>query len=364
MGEVIKRTKGGRFLGYYLRWYEGGRRRQKASGCATYLEAKRMLLAIEAAALAGDPERAVPERANELTVREVCERFLCEWNSPRIKHIGRYRLGSRASLRPLLAAIGAVPLSKLTRKQLEKVRDKLGQRYRANTVRNILRPLGAALSWAVRQGIILQSPMRGLELPRKERSLESLSQEEAAQLLTEAERQARKGTLPWWSRWVAISLALRLGLRRGEVFGLRWTDIDFGAKRVTVARSYKLAPKSGKARHLPLPSSLVPLLEEWRTRCPKTADKLVCPVLNRGRWQMSSEKATHCLRLLLKAAGCRLLTRGWHALRHTFASQYLMAGGSIAALQQMLGHASVETTMIYAHLSPNYLAGEIERLKY
>jgi integrase len=364
VGEVIRKVKGGRFLGYYLRWYEGGRRRQKASGCATHLEAKRMLLEIEARAARGEAGFSAPKQPDSLTVGEVCERFLGEFNSPRIKHIGRYRSGSRASLRPLLAAIGSVPLAKLTRKQLEQTRDKLSQRYRANTVRNILRPLGAALSWAVRQDLAPHSPMRGLELPRKERSLESLTQREAALLLVEAERQARKGGLPWWSRWVAISLALRLGIRRGEVFGLRWTDIDFAAKRITVARSYRLTPKSGKARHLPLPSSLVPLLEEWRGRCPETAERLICPVVHRGRWQMSSEKATHCLRLLLKTAGCRTLTRGWHALRHTFASQYLMAGGSIAALQQMLGHASVETTMIYAHLSSDYLAGEIERLKY
>lgn len=364
MGEVIKRTKGGKFLGYYLRWYESGRRIQRASGCATYLEAKRKLLDIEARAARGESTWNAPRTKEDLTVREVCERFLSEFQSPRIKHIGRYRLWSRASLRPLLAAIGAVPLAKLTRRQLEQIRDELCQRYRANTVRNILRPLGAALSWAMRQGIIIQSPMRGLELPRRERSLESLTQEEATQLLAEAERQARAGALPWWSRWVAISLALRMGLRRGEVFGLRWTDIDFGAKRVTIARSYNLAPKSGKTRYLPLPASLVPLLEEWRRLCPETAESLVCPVAHHGRWQMSSEKATHGLRLLLKASGCRPLTRGWHALRHTFASQYLMAGGSIAALQQMLGHASVETTMIYSHLSSDYLAKEIERLKY
>ncbi|EFE4865564.1 tyrosine-type recombinase/integrase, partial [Escherichia coli] len=44
-----------------------------------------------------------------------------------------------------------------------------------------------------------------------------------------------------------------------------------------------------------------------------------------------------------------------HALRHTFASHFMMNGGNILTLQKILGHAKIQTTMIYAHLAPDYL---------
>ena len=67
---------------------------------------------------------------------------------------------------------------------------------------------------------------------------------------------------------------------------------------------------------------------------------------------MSSNRATHGLALVLRAAGCKPLVRGWHALRHTFASQFIMAGGNLLTLQQLLGHASITTTVdTYGHLT-------------
>jgi site-specific recombinase XerD len=65
-----------------------------------------------------------------------------------------------------------------------------------------------------------------------------------------------------------------------------------------------------------------------------------------------------------KAAGVRAIKRPWHALRHTFASHFMMRGGNILTLQKLLGHATLEMTLIYAHLSPDHLAGEIARLNF
>jgi hypothetical protein len=67
---------------------------------------------------------------------------------------------------------------------------------------------------------------------------------------------------------------------------------------------------------------------------------------------------------LLRAAGCHIPQRPWHALRHTFASHYVMSGGNILALSKTLGHSKLETTMIYAHLAPDFMAAEIARLSF
>lgn len=368
MGDIVRRMgRGGRFLGWYIRYRDvDGARKQRASHQPTRALAARMLLEIEARVARGAAGIATPEpRAASITVAELCERFLREFASPRIKHLGRYRAASRTALGRVLRHVGPLQLAALTRADVEKARDAIARSFKPNTVRASLAPFGTALGWAVKQGLIASNPARGVEMPRRELSTEHLSAAEATQLLGEAERRARASNSPvWGSRHVAVALALRLGLRRGEVFGLRWQDVALEAGRLTVARSYRLAPKSGKPRHLPIHSALLPLLREWRERCPATAEGLVCPVFYAGRWGMSSSRATHGLPQLLRGAGCKRLERGWHALRHTFASQFIMAGGSLATLQKLLGHSTIEMTLVYSHLAPDFVAAEIERLKF
>ena len=367
MGDIVRRVSRGRFVGWYIRYKDvDGKRKQRATHQPTKALAARVLLEIEARVARGT--MGIPERAAapaSLTVSELCERFLVEFKSPRIKHLGHYRAGARTALARVLKHVGPLPLCALTRVHIEKARDGIARRFKPNTVRASLAPFGAALTWAVRQGLLSANPARGVELPRREFSTEYLVGEQAARLLAVAEQQARDTSNPTaWSRFIAVSLALRLGLRRGEVFGLRWPDVDLDAARLTVAKSYDLLPKSGKARHLPLPSTLIPLLRAWQDICPPSRDRLVCPVLYAGRWGMSSSRATHGLVPLLRAAGCEPLARGWHALRHTFASKFIMAGGNLVTLQKLLGHASIEMTLVYSHLAPDFVASEVERLKY
>ncbi len=367
MGDIVRRVSGGRFIGWYIRYKDAdGRRKQRASHQPTKALAARLLVEIEARVvrgLIGMP--AAPPPTATLRVAELCERFLCEFASPRIKDLTRYRAGARTALARLLPHLGHLPLTELERRHLEKARDAIARRFKPNTVRATLAPLGTALSWAVRQGLLARSPARGLELPRRELSTEYLSGEEASRLLDAAQRPAdRSGHPAAGSRLVAVSLALRLGLRRGEIFGLRWQDVALAAGRLTVAKSYRLAPKNGKARHMPLPTALLELLRRWQPRCPPTSEGLVCPVLYAGRWGMSSRRASHGLGALLRAAGCKPLARGFHALRHTFASQFIMAGGSLVTLQKLLGHTSMEMTLVYSHLAPEFVVMEVERLKY
>lgn len=70
------------------------------------------------------------------------------------------------------------------------------------------------------------------------------------------------------------------------------------------------------------------------------------------------------LATVMKAAGVKVPEREWHAMRHTFSSQFMMAGGNILTLQKLLGHGSVQMTMIYAHLAPDFMASEVARMAF
>jgi integrase len=371
MGEVIRKTKGGKFVGWYIRYVDAdGKRKQRATKQPSHAEARRMLIEIEARiarGMAGMEER----HQTTLTVAEIFERFVAECSNPKCKDLAAYRKRVRFQLgrvRSEVPQVARLNLAALSPGHIAKIRDGLGQRYQAGTVRTTLIAVSAALTWAVREGLIATNPAKSVARPPSPTPrLDFFSTEEVRRLLEGAERGARSATgataTARWSKWVGISLALHTGMRKGEVFGLRWQDIDLEQQRLTVARSYATTPKSGKARHLRLPASLVPLLSEWRQHCPSSP--IVCPVSHYGSWGMSlNPSCEHGLPKLMRTAGCRVFSRPWHMLRHTFASHFMQNGGNLLALSQILGHSDVKVTMIYAHLSRDFLDGQMEKVKF
>lgn len=371
MGEVIRKTKGGKFVGWYLRYIDAdGRRKQRASKQPSYVEAKRMLVEIEAKIARGMV--GMDERPSEavLTFEGLFSRYIDECQNPRCKDITEYRRRTAYQLQRVIREapqIAQLSISTLTSTHVAKAREALLRRYPAGTVRTTLIAVSAAFAWAVREGLLEKNPAVGVQRPPPPAiRMDFLSADEVRRLLVEAERRARASQgvtgLAWWSRWVAIALAIHTGARKGEIFGLRWTEVDLDGQRLTISRSYATTPKSGKTRHLRLPSALVPLLREWKDRCPSP---LVCPVVHYGTWGMSlNTSAEHGLPDLLEAAGCRVLPRPWHLLRHSFASHFMQNGGSLLALSQILGHTDVKVTMVYAHLSSDFLADQLDKVKF
>ena len=368
MGEVIRKMKDGKFVGWYIRFVDAdGKRKQRASKQPSAQLARRMLAEIEAR-IARGKAGIVDEAENSLTVRELFAEFLKRFSSPRIKDLARYRERLASVLRRIENQAPHVMLlraAELRQAHVASIRDALSRKYPAGTVRTSLAGLSAAFSWALREGLIERHPCRGVEQPPPPlRTEEWLTAEEIGKVLAEAARRGET-SLKWASRHVAIALGVYLGLRRGEIFGLRWRDVDLTHGRVTVARSYESTPKNGKARHVKLPTGLVPILTAWRPRCPSTVAGVVCPALGTNGWQLLQDR-NRLLELpnLLEAAGVKQVPRPWHGLRHSFASNFLLQGGSVLALQKILGHSKLETTMVYAHLSAEFVDGSIERLKY
>ena len=351
LGDILRRNGG-----YSLRWYEGGRRRVMASRQTRFAEAKRMLQAIEGRIARGIAGIDAPApKAPTLAV--LIEDWLREYNRPRLKDPADYKLHARSSLRRALPRLGAKPADAVTSLDVAQLRDALGRRYAAASVRLTLAFLRTVYGWAVKQRIVAENPCRQVEGPKQRVLLEFLSRQEVPQLLDHARTHAPE-------MFPMLATALHTGMRKGELFGLRWRDIDLETRRLDVERSYKTLPKGDRARHLRLPARLVPILRDWQLRCPPTAAGLVFPVLRGGKAGLGKSSDMLGLPALIARAGCARLERPWHALRHTFASHYVMAGGNVMALQKILGHADIKHTLIYAHLASDYLGGEMDRVKF
>lgn len=357
MGDIVRLMRRGRFIGWYVRYRDAdGRRKMRASHQPSKELARRYLVEVEARVARGHV--GIPEPAPAApTVAELVRRFLTEYSRPRVKDLADYRMNARCALRRALPLVGDKPADGVKSADIAKLRDTLQARFSAASVRVTLAFLGTVYSWAVQTSIVSKNPCRGVEPPAQRSLLEYLSKEDAARLLSYAHEHSPP-------LHPMLATALHCGLRKGELFGLRWRDLDFDAKRLDVMRSGGKLPKGGRPRHLRLPSTLVPILKEWRQRCPKTSEGLVFPVVRRNAAKMGDSKDMLGLSELLAAAGCATLTRPWHALRHTFASHFVMNGGNILALQKILGHSDIKMTLQYAHLAPDFLGDEMERVRF
>jgi integrase len=175
---------------------------------------------------------------------------------------------------------------------------------------------------------------------------------------------------------VFVTLGRGLGLRQGEMFGLSPDDVDFLRGWVTVRRQVKIvgkrlifaAPKGGKTRRIPLPSTVRDELAAhlaarparevtlpWGSPTGKEVTVTLVVTNRNGAACQRQVFNSKVWKVALGKAGIPTDDRenGMHALRHHFASVLLDAGESIKALSKWLGHASVATTSkYYAHLMP------------
>ncbi|MGK0706244.1 phage integrase [Yokenella regensburgei] len=166
-----------------------------------------------------------------------------------------------------------------------------------------------------------ENPCKGLE-PLKEAppAMTYLAKSEISRLLD---------TLTGDDRRVAL-LCLSTGARWGEASTLRGEQVNHG--RVTFLKT-----KNGKKRTVPISEELEKEIKTSDTGLLFKVDyENFCERLKQVKPDLPRGQATH-------------------VLRHTFASWFMMNGGNIIALQQILGHASIQQTMVYAHLAPDYL---------
>lgn len=155
-----------------------------------------------------------------------------------------------------------------------------------------------------------------------------------------------------------IMTALRTGMRQGELKGLQWSSVDWQNRSLTVRHSYcdvrktLDTPKSNRERHIPLDIDIFEMLYRRRERTGY--------VFRDGNKAWNSPRLNARLAMVCKRAGLRKIT--WHVLRHTFASHLAMKGAPLNSVQALLGHATITTTMRYAHVAPSTLRATIELL--
>jgi integrase len=238
----------------------------------------------------------------------------------------------------LIPAFGKRRLDRISYADIQDYAARKTGKLSAKSVNNHLTVLRRLLIVAKKRGLVEAVPeIEWLKVPRPD--FDFLTFEEAARLTAATDGD--------WS--CMIITALKTGLRQGELLALRWEDVDLvaGVLRVrrSVTRGVVTVPKSGKGREVPLGDEvLVALKAERHLRGPL----VFCTA--EGRMFRKNE-CKHPIWRACKRAGLRQIS--WHVLRHTFASHLVMRGAAMKVVQELLGHATIEMTNRYSHLSPD-----------
>ncbi len=279
--------------------------------------------------------------------------------------------------------IGDMPVDRINAADVEHLAASMSAGgLKPKTVRNVLVFLHTIFEHAVERGWTRENPARRAARPRRRRGgdvnpdLQFLSMTELDAVIraipnevvtppSAPTRAGRRGPAPPVPPdvlgpvlRVLILTGAMTGLRRSELLGLRWRDIDWRAQRVRVRNAYVLGEHSasGKSdlstrRSIPLADRLLRELDSWSRRTEYSADDDLVFAHPEAGSPLDPSKVSKRFRAACRAARVRPVR--FHDLRHTFATRLAASGESLRTIQEFLGHADAKTTQIYAHYAPS-----------
>jgi integrase len=294
--------------------------------------------------------------------KETVQQFLERWLNDVMKHRVRpvTLVSYRYTLRHAYAALGSLPLTKLTPPLIQRLyTQRLDAGASRRTVQYIHSILHKALNQAVRWNLLARNPCDAVDAPRPvKRDMVTLTEEELRQLV---DVMVADELRPLYV------LAILTGARRGELVALRWQDVDLVKGAIRITRTAEQVgntvvwsePKTAKSRRLiPLPAEAIPVLKAHKAAQAELKMRQRLVWREQGlvftRWDGSPyipEFITRHFGLLVQKAGVPRVRL--HDLRHTHATLLLQAGIHPKVVSERLGHSTTTLTMdTYSHVLP------------
>ena len=360
--EVTDRTTGKSVVRYQVTVDTGfnpttGRRQQARRRYSTERAARLALAELIDTSARG---RFVPKAS--LTVEQLCADYIAGRHSLRSTSLSKLEY----DLEPLRRRHGSLPVQRLSKAQIDALvvdlkaggtttaKGRVRRPWSAGSINKMISTVEQVLADAVTQGLIVRNVAALVDrLEPDFATLDTYTEAEVKRLLS----AVADGRLAH-----AWELAL-CGLRRGEIAGLRWSDVDLKAKTLSIAnnrvsaggRTTENEPKSKTSRRkLPLPNRLVGVLKKAKAR--QAAERLAIGIDYPGQYVVCNEIGdpyspavlSRYWRDAVKAAGIRHIKL--HAARHTCATLMHLQGVPVAVIAAWIGHKDASTTMkIYAH---------------
>jgi len=149
-----------------------------------------------------------------------------------------------------------------------------------------------------------------------------------------------------------VLLAVTTGLRRSELFALKWRDVDFQAKQIHVTRSIVqnvigVCKTESSQKPVPAHDALIETLREWRRQTPYQSPEswVFASPVNHGRWPYLAQEIMrrHILPVARKLGIPKRI--GWHTFRHTYSTLLRSTGAELKIMQELLRHSTIRVTL-------------------
>lgn len=309
----------------------------------------------------GDKEKKRLEGLRTGSDKTTVSEFLDRWIKTKEKKLSPTTLsGYKVNIRHINAHIGGTLLYNLKLMDIQEMLDKLtedGLKYR--TVKYVCRTLHAAMEYAIKNENIEKNPCKGTEIAEDEEKFEVIvySADDLNKLILTLREQDHP-------LYPCVLLSSMRGLRRGEILGLRWSDIDFKNGVAHVVNNYVVVNKTPHHRKVKTKESdrvidmegfVAEELKEYKKRVNKdrkTVQTYICELPD-GTLPDPSH-ISRSLNIFQKANDfpvCR-----FHDLRHTFAVLQIEGGTDLDTLKRMLGHSKIGITSdLYLHENMNLI---------
>ena len=230
-------------------------------------------------------------------------------------------------------------LSEITPYHVEKYKAKRRKTVTGAGVNRELALLKAMFNKAIQWGFVrMENPIRKVSY-YPERQMERILSDEEAELLVEKSGESLRPV---------VVTALNTGMRKSEILALRWKDVDFKRRYIRVERS-----KNNRSRKIPMNSYVRDELQKLRRN---DSDYVFT--------QIKSSERLRCVASAFKTACKNAELKGlrFHDLRHTFATNLVMAGIDLVTVKEILGHSDISMTVRYSHPSDKRKMEAVEKL--
>jgi len=340
LGSVyLRQSKSGKDRWYIYYRVEGKRIREAVKLAQTRADALKVLTSKVAEAFRGRYGFKKPEKSEEVFFEGFGKEFLelysrVHWRAKTIR-------GHENSLRHLNRFFKGKRLSDVTPESTARYIAERKTRVSAATVNRELSCLKCVLNRAVEWGRLEANPIVRVKKFKEPEPKDRILAGEEFRRLVEASAPHLKPI---------VLTALCTAMRRSEILSLKWEQVDLGKKTIHVERT-----KSGKPRVIPINSVLLDEFSRLKQASGKSEHVFLAP---------ASERPMKDVKTAFKAACRRAGIKGlrFHDLRHHAASKMVEAGIDLVTVSKILGHASIQTTMRYAHPTPENMRRAVETL--
>ena len=306
----------------------------------------------------------------KITLDEWYKTWLEEYKKYRVK-MGTYISYEKYYQSVIKDRLGNKNLNDIRGEHIQRLyNDLVEDGYALSSIRIVSAVLNGCFQQAMRNGLVERNPVKLAELPRQteKKTRQAMTREQQALFMEYAEESYL---------YNFFAVMLRTGMRRGEMQGLKFSDIDRKQNVIHVRRTLKYIEGQGymedtpktrtSTRDIPLTAATVQLLEAqrryWDFKIEKMDRYLFCNEegnpLSRERIQAEIDRTIKRIR----AAGYDFPRITSHVFRHTFATRAIEGGMQPQVLKTILGHSSLAMTMdLYSHVLPDTKAEEMEKI--